>query len=249
MTPYPAVIFDLFGTLVHFDSIRLPLFNYRDEAIHCTTIPLYEAFSEYDTGVTIECFHQTLMEIILRFRKEKAAHLREISCLTRMQTLLNELQFPQVEKKDQVAFLLKETHMSWMKKCVYLPEGTDRFLEKLRPLRVGLLSNFDDSATGYRILEELGLTRHFQSVLFSDDAGMVKPHRQLFSRMTREMNVRPSEILFVGDTPEADIWGAKRSGMAAAWINPGEAPFPGEKGTPDFEIRNVTELEPILFNS
>ena len=52
------------------------------------------------------------------------------------------------------------------------------------------------------------------------------------------------EILFVGDTAETDIIGAKSVGMKTAWIKMGRDYSLQDK--PDIEIDHVKELGPIL---
>jgi HAD superfamily hydrolase (TIGR01509 family) len=246
MKNYKAIIFDLFGTVVHFDESLLPAFKFQEELFHCTTPPLFEMASRVQNDFSIECFHQALQEIIIRLRKEKTISLKEISCLTRMKALLDHLHFPENEETQGLAFRMKEVHMSWMKRCVYLPDGYRPLLEKLASFRLGLLSNFDDTGTGYQILEELKIDQFFHAILFSEEAGLIKPHSDLFTRILTRLNFAPAEVLFVGDTPEADILGPKRIGMDTVWINPGEYSFPEEIPRPDYEIKNIADLEAII---
>lgn len=246
MKNYKAIIFDLFGTVVHFDESILPVFRFQEELFHCTTPPLYEMATRVQNGYSIEFFHNALMETITRLRKEKSVFLNEISCLTRMKRLLDHLHFPENEETAALAFRMKEVHMSWMKKCVYLPEGYQSFLGKLTSFRLGLLSNFDDTGTGYQILEELKINRFFHSILFSEEAGLIKPHSDLYTRILASLNLAPTDVLFVGDTPDADILGPKKTGMDTAWINPGEYPFPEEFLHPDYEIKSIADLETII---
>jgi FMN phosphatase YigB (HAD superfamily) len=246
MKNYKAIIFDLFGTLVHFDESLLPVFKFQEEVLHCTTLPLFEMASRVQNDYSIDFFHQALQEIIIRLRKEKSISLKEISCLTRMKTLLDHLHFPENEETKALACRMKEVHMGWMKRCVYLPDGYHPLLGKLTSLPLGLLSNFDDTGTGYQILEELKIDQFFHSILFSEEAGLIKPHSDLFTRILTRMNLDPSEVLFVGDTPEADILGPKKVGMDTVWINPGGYPFPEEIPPADYEIKSIPDLELII---
>ncbi len=249
MKNYKAIIFDLFGTLIHFDETRLPLLTFKGRQIHCTTVPLFEIASKVQNGYSVESFHQSLMEVSSRLRLEKKTSLNEISCLTRMETLLNELNFPKQEQTNQLARLMKNIHMGWLKKAVFLPDDHFALLEKLKPsFQLGLLSNFDDAPTGYRILDSLGINGFFHSTLFSDEAGWIKPDPHLFEMILKRMGLQPHEALFVGDTPEADIMGSKQIGMDAVWVNTGSASFPGGNYTPDFQVTHLAELETIVTN-
>jgi HAD superfamily hydrolase (TIGR01549 family) len=241
-----VVIFDLFGTLVHFDVSKLPLFEYQNEEVRCTTQALYELASHSQNEIPIDLFHQTLTGAFSRLRREKTMRLKEFSCLTRMKILLSHLRFPENRDTEELAIRMKEAHMECMKACVYLPEGYRHFMQKLSPLRMGLLSNFDDRVTGHQILEELGLSHFFHTILFSEEAGMIKPHSGLFNQILARMEVHPSEVLFVGDTPEADILGPKKLGMGTAWINPEQHPFPEAQEPPDIVISTILELESFI---
>ena len=55
----------------------------------------------------------------------------------------------------------------------------------------------------------------------------------------------PERVLFVGDTPTADIDGAKRFGMQAAWVRRGRD-YPAGLLPPDHVIDRVTEVRGIL---
>lgn len=91
-------------------------------------------------------------------------------------------------------------------------------LEQLKALglRMGVVSNFD--ARLYRLLEGLGLTRFFESVTISSEAGYAKPARQLFEAALARMGVAASEAVHVGDAPHLDVTGANAAGIEAILI-------------------------------
>ena len=55
----------------------------------------------------------------------------------------------------------------------------------------------------------------------------------------------PEQIVFIGDNPIADIDGAKRFGMKAAWIRRGRQ-HPVDPQPPDHIINLVTEVRNIV---
>jgi putative hydrolase of the HAD superfamily len=68
----------------------------------------------------------------------------------------------------------------------------------------------------------------------------------MFEAVCRELSVQPSEALFVGDSPVADIEGARRAGLHAAWINRRDLAWPSHLPPPAVRVDSLTELEPIV---
>ena len=60
------------------------------------------------------------------------------------------------------------------------------------------------------------------------------------------MGMEVAACLYVGDSFEADVVGARGAGMPACWFNPRGAPPPNDDEGPDVEIRAHDELFDIL---
>jgi FMN phosphatase YigB (HAD superfamily) len=58
--------------------------------------------------------------------------------------------------------------------------------------------------------------------------------------------VAPRDALFVGDRADIDVVGAQRVGMPVAWVNRDRTPLPAGITAPDYEIRDLAELAPVL---
>ncbi len=88
-------------------------------------------------------------------------------------------------------------------------------LEVLRALsgraRLGVVSNFDGRL--HRILSQLGLAQTFEHVVVSSEVGADKPSPKIFANALERFGVEPSDVVFVGDSPEEDWAGAERAGM------------------------------------
>ena len=249
MKKYRAVIFDLFGTLIHFNEKELPVFQFGERKIHGTLQALYDLTTRERNGFSFDRFFEAFSEVSSRHKNEKSLSLREISSVFRMKTVLVErLGFPDNRETDRLAGRMKTTHMRWLKKGILFPiEYRDLLAHLKRSYQLGLLSNFDDSETGHEILADLAIGPYFHSILFSEESGWIKPSRQLYLEILSRMGTLPGETLFVGDTPLADIIGAKGAGMDAVWINPDpKSVFPEKGAKPDFEITRLTELTGII---
>ena len=86
-----------------------------------------------------------------------------------------------------------------------------------RGLTLGVISNFDHRL--YRILDGLGLSRWFNSITISSEAGYAKPSAKLFQAALEQHRLAPHEAVHVGDSEHFDLSGAAAAGMGAVLIN------------------------------
>jgi len=92
------------------------------------------------------------------------------------------------------------------------PEVVD-VLEKLQPrFQLAVISNFD--ARLRFILEHLGISKFFAYLFISSEIGADKPDPEIYQRALRIMNLKPSEVLHVGDDPERDWKAASEAGLS-----------------------------------
>ena len=92
------------------------------------------------------------------------------------------------------------------------PEVTD-VLEQLAPrFRLAVISNFDGRLRF--ILQHLGISKFFSHIFISSEIGADKPDPEIFRRAARLMNLKPNEILHVGDDPERDWNAAGAAGLS-----------------------------------
>jgi putative hydrolase of the HAD superfamily len=86
-------------------------------------------------------------------------------------------------------------------------------LEKLQPrFQLAVVSNFDGRLRF--ILEHLGISKYFVHVFVSSELGADKPDPEIYRRALRLMNLKPSEVLHVGDDPERDWEAATAAGLS-----------------------------------
>ncbi len=64
-----------------------------------------------------------------------------------------------------------------------------------------------------RTLRTLGLAEYLDVWVFSDEIRLSKPVPAIFKHTLAALHTDPAETLFVGDTPELDVIGAKAAGM------------------------------------
>ena len=87
-------------------------------------------------------------------------------------------------------------------------------LSKLK-INLGVLSNADDDFL-HMSLNKAGLS--FDIVESSESLRIYKPHRDIFHNVCKISGCNPDEVLYVGDSPIADIGGAHNAGLQTLWI-------------------------------
>jgi 2-haloalkanoic acid dehalogenase type II len=96
----------------------------------------------------------------------------------------------------------------------------------------------------------------FPIALSSEAAASYKPHPRIFERLLELMAdlpdsggvFCPAEVLYVGDSPYADVQGAKNFGMPAVWLNRYSAEYPAEHPEPDLVITDLRQLPAVLHS-
>ncbi len=70
-----------------------------------------------------------------------------------------------------------------------------------------------------RVENLLGIQDSFWDILYSsEDTGYLKPHKVPFLKIIEDLNLSSNNILYVGNSYEYDILGAKNVSMKAAFF-------------------------------
>ena len=83
--------------------------------------------------------------------------------------------------------------------------------------RLAVVSNWDSTLPG--LLDRLGLTPWFDTIVVSHLEGVEKPNPELFLRAVARLSGAPGEALHVGDVPELDEAGARAAGIASLTVD------------------------------
>ena len=86
----------------------------------------------------------------------------------------------------------------------------------------------------------------FETIVSSEALRAYKPHVSLFNDVCARLGVQPSEAAYVGDSPWADVEGARHAGLRAVWINRHGADWPEYIRRPQYEIGSLDELAALL---
>ena len=76
--------------------------------------------------------------------------------------------------------------------------------------------------------------------------GFQKQKKEYFDAVfARIPDFSAESAVMVGDSLTSDVLGAKNAGLRSVWFNPKGQPRP-ENGIVDLEIKDLTELSPLL---
>jgi len=85
-----------------------------------------------------------------------------------------------------------------------------------------------------------GLNPYFDNVIISEDVGVNKPNPEIFEYALDKAKATKEESIMIGDSLEADIYGALNFGMEAIFFNP------TKKEKPEDVNREIIHLEELL---
>ncbi len=126
--------------------------------------------------------------------------------------------------------------------------GIKKTLEILAPdYQVGLISNtgVTPGKTINRVLDEYNVLQYFDSMVYSDETGLFKPHPKMFEIPLERFNCKPQNAIHIGDMLETDVKGAQDFKMKTIWLNDKNSPRSTEI-LPDYEIKQISEVIQII---
>lgn len=97
-------------------------------------------------------------------------------------------------------------------------DDVEETLERLSAdgYRLGIVSNF--APTLPDILTYMGISRYFDPIIVSTLVGLEKPNPDIFRLALQMAELRPEEVLYVGDHDKNDIWAPNEAGIEAVKI-------------------------------
>lgn len=102
-----------------------------------------------------------------------------------------------------------------------LPDGNVEALQAIKDLgyKMAVVSNADGRVE--KLLEEKGLRQFFSFVLDSHIEGVEKPSPVIFQRAVKRFELQASECMYLGDFYSVDVVGARKAGLKAVLMDPG----------------------------
>jgi putative hydrolase of the HAD superfamily len=229
---YQAILFDIDDTL----------YSYQEANVQ--TMPLVADYVHRELGVEREPFlslYARCMEEQLRSHSDVAGcHSRAI----RFQMVLERLKKPLCH-----AAVLNDLYWN---SFLNVMKPFPHMVECLRTLcamglRMGVCS---DMTTDWQLkkLQRLGVLELLDFVVTSEEAGVEKPHPDIFRLCAQKAECEAGECLFIGDNLNKDVRGAQGVGMDALWFQPeggAAAEIPDVRSIQDFQglIDHINNLK------
>jgi len=131
-------------------------------------------------------------------------------------------------------------------------EGAEEALSELKKrYKLAIVSNTftwgDREVTG--ALARKNLTRYFDAIVTSVDAGSRKPEPGIFNKALSILGCAPPEAVMVGDRVETDMAGANRMGITSIlcrWNGRYSACVDSEEDLPDYIIASIGDLPALV---
>lgn len=110
--------------------------------------------------------------------------------------------------------------------------------------QLAILTNGEENHQSMKI-KQLNLTKWIPSdnIFISETCGHPKPKIEVFRLLEKKLDLNPPNTVYIGDSFEKDVLGAKQAGWQAIWMNhrrrkiPDNPPF-----KPDIEVQSAREL-------
>ncbi len=139
-----------------------------------------------------------------------------------------------------------ELNRQLMDEMVNLSKPLESVMDMLNTLygkvKMGIITNGFSHIQKAR-LEKTNTSHFFDLLVVSEEVGVAKPNIEIFEYTLSKMgnNVKPSEVLMVGDTLTSDILGGINAGFDTCWINANNQ-VNNTAIKPTYEIKLAVEL-------
>lgn len=218
-----AVFFDFGGTLMDAES---------DRRAHLEIVERVKA------RYSVE---QSLDELVRRFEHALFAYSSErAKKWIRAEKIITEFFQLLVGEKLDTRWLWNTYFNAHKTHCKLFPDAKST-IEKMKELALhtGIISDIDDEYFFFQT-QQFSMDGMFNSITTSDQVGVGKPNPKIFKVALAKAECDPGEAVYVGDSFEKDIVGARTVGMRTIWYrgsNPESA---------DWVVQELSEIPPII---
>ncbi len=228
-----GITFDFFNTLIEpkdkYVSKRALKAVYDVGVKHGLTIDFTEFLNKFSSH----------WEKVLKKRIDEGT---ETSYSSNLIEIFTELGI-QPSETSEVVRETTDTYFGVLNSSVQLVDGAFEVLADLsEKYKLGLISNFTYPPFIRTQLEQNKLSDFFEVITVSGDHGFTKPFPRIFKYTVDLMNMKPNEVIHIGDSFICDVIGAKKAGLKAIWFKRNDEQQDEGEYQPDLTIHQLSEL-------
>jgi HAD superfamily hydrolase (TIGR01662 family) len=235
--PIQAVLFDMFDTIMLIE---------KNHAFYSPSLKrVHEVLVENDVDVEFPVFRDAYIKARDALYIEADARLEEPHFNMRIVNALKSLGYC-FEVWSEVVAEATNAFCEVFMEYVCIDKNAKGVLEKLQgKYKLGIVSNFAIPECVDKLLEKHGLDKFFDVVVVSAAVNKRKPSPEIFYKALKKIGVSAENAVFVGDTADADILGAKTAGMKTVFIER-RVQEEVKQACPDQIIKSLSELTKVI---
>ncbi|TBW27420.1 YjjG family noncanonical pyrimidine nucleotidase [Gramella sp. KN1008] len=198
------IFFDLDHTLWDFD---------RNSAL-----AFREIFKKQSLEIDLEGFLEVYKPINFKYWElyRNNSVSKEALRYGRLKESFDSLRF---EACDTTINSIADDYIEYLPNNNHLLEGSIEILEHLsRIYKLHIITNGFEEVQQRKMVNS-GIFDFFQTVTTSEEAGVKKPHPQIFEKALQKCEALPQKSVMIGDNLEADIVGASQFGLHAIYLD------------------------------
>lgn len=202
-----GIFFDLYGTLYKYGNMNQAWNDWLDT--------FYKNFLLFDKNLTRESLSAACGGFFSK--EEPLVYNSNLSVFeNRILRLSEELNY---NIPPEIISNIAEENLAAWQKHISIDEQAIPILDILKNNYIlGLISNFDHPVHVKKIINQDKIDIYFSSITISGEVGFKKPDKRIFDTALNKTNLKPEEVLFVGDAND-DIEGANAAGLIPVFIN------------------------------
>jgi putative hydrolase of the HAD superfamily len=233
-----AVLFDMFDTLMIIE---------KDHAFYNPAVKsMHQYLAQRGVPVTFPVFRDAYMKARDEIYEKADKTMEEPHFNQRIQNALEQLCYIKEAHTSQLIQGATDAFCKEFTKYVRIDEHAISVLKQLHGKYVlGIVSNFAIPECVINLLEQHEIAKLFDVIVVSGAVNKRKPHPDIFHLALEKLALDPIDSVFVGDTVDADIKGAKDAGMRTVYID--RRPQKElEQVCPDQTIKSLSQLPTAL---
>lgn len=225
-----------------------------DDTLYDQIVPFEEALKASLPHASQE-LKKELKALYIRFRyySDQVFHLTEEGTLSleemrvyRIQEALKDFEVS-ITKKEAEKF--QQAYRDNQGKLEMKPEMASLIKELLAvDMMLGILTNGPTEHQKAK-LDQLGLTNLIskETIFISGEVGLAKPSQAIFQHIETKLDKTSEQFVYIGDSYENDVIGAKSSGWTCIWLNKYEKDIREESFQPDIELVDYTQIRQMVM--